>query len=223
VKPSIFAVEDDSSLRELYTYMLEGEYNCRCFESGGDFFAALENELPNLILLDIMLPGEDGFAILSRLKARRATARVPVILISAKGEELSKVRGLNMGADDYIAKPFGVPEFLARVRAALRKNAAVPGGAADKDIVVDEQRHAVTIAEKGVDVTPKEFALLRLLAENAGSVCPREGIFDELWGTDFAGETRTLDIHIASLRKKLAGAGSAAAIKTVRSVGYMLQ
>ncbi len=223
MKYTLFAVEDDAALQELYTYTLENEYYCRCFDSGESLFEALSNALPDLILLDIMLPGDDGYAILSRLKTESATAHIPVILVSAKGEEISKVKGLNMGADDYISKPFGVLELIARIKANLRKNAKPHGIIiAYKDIVIDVAKHQITANGKLLQTTLKEYNLLSLLCQNAEKVQQREVIFNEVWGSDFIGETRTLDMHIKELRKKLADAESRAAIATIRGVGYIL-
>jgi len=222
MKPTIFVVEDDISLQELYIYSLENEFNCRCFDDGDLFFSALAKEYPDLILLDIMLPGEDGFTILARLKADRATSHIPVIMVSAKGEEISKVRGLNMGADDYIAKPFGVLELLARIKANLRKSIRATEGIVYKDIIIDFLKHKVTVNNKNVQTTLKEYNLLCLLCNNAERVQERETIFNEVWGGGFIGESRTLDIHIKDLRKKLSEAESEVVIQTIRGVGYIL-
>ena len=223
MKQRIFAVEDDSALQELYTYSLENEFDCRCFDDGESFFEAMQKDSPDLILLDIMLPGDDGFTILSRLKDNRLTSHIPVIMVSAKGEEISKVKGLNMGADDYIAKPFGVLEFVARIKANLRKNGKKTlERIVYRDLVIDHSKHSITAAEKQLQTTLKEYNLLNLLCENAGKVKIREDIFSEVWGDNFIGETRTLDIHIKELRKKLAEAESEVVIQTIRGVGYML-
>lgn len=227
MKQSIFAVEDDTALQELYVYALESDFDCRCFESGEPFFAALAEKPPDLVLLDVMLPGDDGFAILSRLKAGRKTAHIPVIMVSAKGEELSKVKGLNMGADDYIAKPFGVLELVARIRANLRKTPnhkteTETENIAFKDIIIDNAKYRISANGKILQTTLKEYKLLCLLCAGAERVQEREVIFREVWGDDFVGETRTLDIHIKELRRKIAETGSAAAIQTIRGVGYML-
>ena len=223
LKQIIFAVEDDAAIRELYTYALENDFDCRLFDDGEAFFGTLANTAPDLILLDIMLPGEDGFSILSRLKGNRSTAHIPVILVSAKGEEISKVKGLNMGADDYIAKPFGVMELVARINANLRKHThSAAKSAVYKDIVIDYSKHRIYVNEKQIQTTLKEHRLLCLLCENGEKVLEREAIFNKVWGSEFVGETRTLDIHIGELRKKLCEAKSTASIQTIRGVGYML-
>lgn len=223
MKQKIFAVEDDSALRELYTYALENDFECLCFENGESFFDALFSEIPDIVILDIMLPGENGFTILSRLKANKSTSHIPVIIISAKGDEISKVKGLNTGADDYIEKPFGILELLARIKANLRKYSKKTVEYIEyKDIIIDFLKHVITINGKQIQTTLKEYNLLRLLCENAERVQNREFIFEEIWGSDFMGETRTLDIHIKELRKKLSETNSRAVIKTVRGVGYML-
>ena len=223
MKPLVFTVEDDAAIRELYTYSLENDYICRCFNDGDLFFDALSHESPDLVILDIMLPGDDGFAILSRLKNEKATAHIPIIMVSAKGDELSKVKGLNMGADDYIAKPFGVLELIARIKANLRKSQVVKAeSTVYKDIIIDHSKHQIIVSGVQIQTTLKEYNLLCLLCENAQFVQERETIFNEVWGDSFVGETRTLDIHINQLRKKLSAAGSETAIQTIRGVGYML-
>ncbi|MCL2150187.1 MAG: response regulator transcription factor [Dehalococcoidia bacterium] len=223
MKHTVFVVEDDAALRELYTYSLENEYALHCFDDGETLFEVLAKNIPDLILLDIMLPGDDGFAILARLKAGRATSHIPVIIVSAKGEEITKVKGLNMGADDYIAKPFGVLELAARIKANLRKNSKT---AAEKivykDVVIDLSRHQITVAGDQIQTTLKEYDLLCLLSRGAEKVHEREAIFSEVWGGGFMGETRTLDMHIKELRKKLFEAKSEVVIKTIRGVGYVL-
>ena len=224
MKQTIYAIEDDASLQEIYQYSLENEFDCRCFDSGEEFFDALDdNAPPDLVLLDVMLPGEDGFAILARLKEGSATAQAPVIMVSAKGDEVSKVKGLNMGASDYIEKPFGVLELIARIKANLRKGGKTASGSIEyKDISIDHAKRSVTANGAPIKTSLKEYNLMRMLCENAGKVQGREIIFLEVWGSSFAGESRTLDIHIKELRKKLAKAGSGASIQTVRGVGYML-
>ncbi len=223
MKQTIFVVEDETAIQELYMYTLENEFNCRCFDSGEPFFDALTNIIPDLILLDVMLPGEDGFTILSRLKSGKTTAHIPVIMVSAKGDEISKVKGLNMGADDYIAKPFGILELTARVKANLRKNdKTVEDGIVYKDIVIDFLKHQITINGIQIQTTLKEYNILCLLCANAEKVQKRDVIFAKVWGEHYVAETRTLDIHINEIRKKLAAAKSEANINTIRGVGYIL-
>lgn len=224
MKKLIYAVEDDAAIRELYTYTLENDFECVCLEFGELLFAAAKKRKPDLILLDIMLPGEDGFEILTRIKTDKTLAGIPVIMVSAKGDEISKVKGLNTGADDYISKPFGVLELVARVKANLRKN-IVPDVAEKiiyKDIVIDSAKYVISVNSQAIQTTLKEYNLMAFLCKNAEKVQPREVIFREIWGDSFMGETRTLDIHIKELRKKLVSAGSEAEIKTIRSVGYIL-
>jgi len=224
MKQTIFVVEDDEALQEVYQYSLEGEFDCHCFDDGESFFDALsEKGSPDLILLDVMLPGEDGYMILARLKKDQATSHVPVIMVSAKGEEMSKVKGLNMGADDYIAKPFGVMELVARINANLRKSGKETADyVMFKDIVIDDDRHNITVNGKHIQTSLKEYNLLRFLCVNAERVQNRAVIFNEVWDGNYYGETRTLDIHIKELRKKLSESGSVAVIKTIRGVGYLL-
>jgi len=222
MKKQIYVVEDDTALQELYTYTLENEFDCLCFSGSDSFYGALTVKKPDLVLLDIMLPGDDGFKILTQLKGNKTTEHIPVIMVSAKEEEVSKVRGLNMGADDYISKPFGVLELIARIKVHLRKNKKTTDSIAFKDVEINPEKHQVTISGTPIQVTNKEYNLLRLLCENAEKVQERESIFVEVWGESFMGETRTLDIHIKELRKKLSEAESQAEIKTIRRVGYML-
>lgn len=223
MRQTIFAVEDDAALQELYIYSLENEFDCRCFDDGTALFDVLSNNLPDIIILDIMLPGDDGFTILSRLKSDNATSHIPVIIVSAKGEEIAKVKGLNMGADDYISKPFGIMELVARIKANLRKNNKTAAESiVYRDIVIDSAKHRITANGRQLQMTLKEYNLLCLLCKNAEKVQRREVIFNEIWSDYFIGETRTLDIHIKELRKKLSEAESEANIQTIRGVGYML-
>ena len=225
MKQIIYAVEDDAALQELYQYSLEYDFECHCFSNAESIYEALsQRSLPDLILLDIMLPGDDGFMILSRLKDDKATEHIPIIMVSAKGEEVSKVKGLNMGADDYIAKPFGVLELIARIKANLRKNTKYTDEfVAYRDIIIDHTRHSIMVNGAPIQTTLKEYNLLSLLCENAEKVQDREKIFQKVWDSSFLGETRTLDIHVKELRKKLNNAGSEAVIQTIRGVGYMLK
>lgn len=224
MKQLIFVVEDELSIRELYTYTIEGAgFDIECFENGAEMFKALTAKTPDLFILDIMLDGMNGFEILKNLKADNKYASVPVIMVSAKGEEISKVKGLNLGADDYLSKPFGVLELIARINANLRKTSKTNRKASFKDIEFDESVHKVTVAGKETDCTLKKYNLLKLLVENAGTVIARDEILNKIWGNDYFGETRTLDMHIKELRKMLFENASEAEITTVRGVGYILK
>ncbi|MCL2819727.1 MAG: response regulator transcription factor [Oscillospiraceae bacterium] len=223
MKQLIYVIEDDKALQELYTYSLENEFESRCFDNWSSFHSIAEGKQPDLIILDVMLPGEDGFSILSKLKADTKFSHIPVIMVSAKGEEFSKVRGLNLGADDYMSKPFGVLELVARIKANLRKNAKPDAELiVCGDITIDREKHQITINGSNIQTTLKEYNLLCLLCQNAEKVQAREKIFNEIWGESFIGETRTLDIHIKQLRSKLKTAESKLRIETVRGVGYKL-
>ena len=219
-KRLIYAVDDELSIREVYRYAIGGSgFDIQCFENGEGLFSAINAQLPDLILLDIMLDGADGYEILSALRRNPLTADIPVIMVSAKGEEIDKVRGLDLGADDYLAKPFGVLELIARINAKLRKTK--PDGVLTyADIVMDGDSRSVTVAGNPVSLTLKEYSLLRLFLSSPGKVLGRDLLLDSVWGVNY-GETRTLDIHIGQLRKELSG--SAASILTVRGVGYMLK
>lgn len=220
-KKLIYCVDDEESIRELYSVALKSaDFDCECFVCGDDLFTALETDKPDLILLDIMLDGMDGYTILQKLKEDAAAKNIPVIMVSAKGEEISKVRGLNMGANDYIAKPFGILELVARINANLRKTLPCTVFSYS-DIVIDENKHEAKANDVVLTLTLKEYELLKLLVNSAPNVVSRENILNTVWGEDYLGETRTLDIHIASLRKALQG--SKAQILTIRGVGYMLK
>ena len=212
----IYAVDDELSIREVYRYAIGGAgFDIQCFENGEGFFTAINAQLPDLVLLDIMLDGADGYELLSALRRNPLTADIPVIMVSAKGEEIDKVRGLDLGADDYLAKPFGVLELIARINAKLRKTK--PDGVLTyADIVMDGNSRSVTVAGNPVSLTLKEYSLLRLFLSSPGKVLGRDLLLDSVWGVNY-GETRTLDIHIGQLRKELSG--SAASILTVRGVG----
>ena len=220
----IYCVEDERNIRELLIYTLETTgFSAKGVSNGKELRALLKEELPDLILLDIMLPGEDGYSILERLKASQETKNIPVIMVTAKTTEIDKVKGLDLGADDYITKPFGVMELISRVKAMLRRSQKTQ----EKDkvlklgnIVLDREKHSVTVGREPVELTYKEYELLKLLMTNAGIVTTRELILDRVWGIDFEGESRTLDMHIKTLRQKLKEEGSL--IKTVRNVGYIM-
>ncbi len=220
----IYCVEDERNIRELIVYTLESSgLSAKGVETGSQLFKALSEHPASLILLDIMLPEEDGLAILQKLKSSEVTRDIPVIMVTAKGAEYDKVKGLNCGADDYITKPFGMMEFIARVRAVLRRT-----GKEDKDnatlqigeLQVLVQQHQVLAAGRKVTLTLKEFELLKYLMENQGIVLSRDRLLGHVWGYDFDGETRTVDVHIRTLRQKLGGCGEL--IETVRGVGYRI-
>ncbi len=221
----IYICEDDESIRELVLYALKsGGFQGCGFEAGEALFQALEaQDPPELLLLDIMLPGEDGLSILSRLRRSARFQNLPVILLTAKGSEYDKVKGLDAGADDYIAKPFGVMELMSRINAVLRRAspAAQTGSTLTyKDLTQDDERHEVTAGGERVTLTFKEFELLRYLLLNQRIVLSRDRIMEAVWGYDFEGESRTVDMHIKTLRQKLGAAG--AYIVTVRNVGYKI-
>ena len=221
---TIYIVEDDVNIREIERYALKNSgYEVEEFESGESLFKRLERAVPSLLLLDIMLPDEDGLEILGKLRANKNTAAIPIIMVTAKTSELDKVKGLDLGADDYITKPFGVMELISRVKAMLRRSQK----SQEKDkvlklgnIVLDREKHSVAVGKEPVELTYKEYELLKLLMTNAGIVTTRELILDRVWGIDFEGESRTLDMHIKTLRQKLKEEGSL--IKTVRNVGYIM-
>ena len=226
----IYCVEDDDSIRELMLYTLKASgFQGRGFPEAAEFWQAIElagtgrEPVPRLIMLDIMLPGEDGISILQKLRANAVTARVPVIMSTAKGTEYDKVKGLDLGADDYLAKPFGMMEMISRIKAVLRRSepkeaehTLLFGG-----VVIDLLQHTVTIDGKLVEMPLKEFELLKLFMENPGMAFSRDKLLSRIWDTDYMGESRTVDVHISSLRTRLGEWGSA--IKTVRSVGYRLE
>jgi two-component system alkaline phosphatase synthesis response regulator PhoP len=217
-------LEDDDNIREMVVYaMTSANFEALGFADGESFFARTKTALPSLVLLDIMLPGEDGLSILKKLKASARTAKLPVIMLTAKGSEHDRIKGLDLGADDYITKPFSVMEVIARVRAVLRRSAPEekdgPSGKMEiAGIVLDSARRAVHAGDREVPLTFKEFELLHYLMMNEDIVLSRERLLDQVWGIDYPGESRTVDMHVKSLRQKLGEAG--AVIKTVRNVGY---
>lgn len=223
----IFIVEDDESIREMEGYALKNSgYDVKGFATGDEMFACLANTLPKLILLDIMLPGDDGLAILRKIRENESTKRIPIMMVTAKTTELDKVRGLDMGADDYLAKPFGIMELVSRVKALLRRTDAQEKIKSENiklsfgGISLDDSSRRVTTDGIEVDLTYKEYELLKFLMLNVNIVMSRDKILSEVWGFDYEGESRTVDMHIKALRQKLGTAGSA--IKTVRSVGYKI-
>ncbi len=220
----IFCVEDDNSIRELMIYTLKASgFEAEGFPDATAFWEAMRGDKPELILLDIMLPDEDGMEILKKLRAFVVTADIPVIMATAKSTEYDKVIGLDLGADDYLAKPFGMMEMVSRVRAVLRraKPAAAPKVLKCGELELNETSHEVKVSGKRVELTLKEYALLRLLLQNPGTVFSRDNLLSSVWDSDYLGETRTVDVHIASLRTKIGTAGNH--IKTIRGVGYRLE
>ncbi|MCI7351375.1 MAG: response regulator transcription factor [Ruminococcus sp.] len=225
--PLIYCVEDDDGIRELITCVLRsGSYETEVFDCAAPFNEAVKKRVPDLILLDIMLPDEDGFSILRRLKADKTTADVPVIMLTAKTAELDKVNGLESGADDYICKPFGVMELLSRIKAVLRRTgrkSPVSDSVLEIDgLSLDSEKRIVSYNGTEVTLTYKEFELLACLMRNKGIVLTREKLMEQVWGFDFEGETRTVDVHVKTLRQKLELAGCSGLIRTVRSVGYKI-
>lgn len=216
----IYAVDDETSIREVYRYaLISAGFTPECFSCGEELFIAIEKSLPRLIILDIMLDGEDGYEILSRLKASPKTANVPVIMVSAKTTEIDKVRGLDLGADDYISKPFGVLELIARIKAKLRKSTPVASVISYKGIVINDDERIVTVNGEVKELTLKQYELLKLLVSEPQKVLQRDYLLDKVWGENY-GETRTLDIHVGALRKIIADSG--AKIATIRGVGYKI-
>jgi two-component system alkaline phosphatase synthesis response regulator PhoP len=221
----VFIVEDDENIRELVLYALKSSgFEVFGFEKGSDFFRRLKTELPHLIILDIMLPDEDGISILKKIKQHDLTKTIPVIMLTAKSGEYDKVKGLDTGADDYITKPFSVLELVSRIRAVLRRGAAKTKEENElfslANITLDAKRRTTKVNEETITLTYKEFELLKYLLENRGVVLSRERIIEQIWGFDFEGETRTVDMHIKTLRQKLGESG--ALIETVRGIGYKL-
>lgn len=219
----IYLLEDDDSIRKLVVYTLESQgFQAEGFDRPSAFWRALDHLQPELLLLDIMLPEEDGLQVLQRLRAEARTRKLPVILLTAKNAEYDRVLGLDSGADDFISKPFGMMELVARVRAVLRRVQDTPAETEYRvgDLYVCPQRHCVRVAGREVALTCKEFELLCLLLESGGRVLTREVIMDRVWGSNFDGESRTVDVHVRALRSKLGQAG--ACIETVRGFGYRI-
>lgn len=220
----IYCVEDESNIRELLVYTLEATgFKAKGFADGKGLRAALKEQIPDMILLDLMLPGEDGYSILEKLKKDENTRDIPIIMVTAKDAEYDKVKGLEAGADDYITKPFGMMEFVARIKAVLRRTNR--NSNTDKELKCGELRilvgrHEVFWKDEKIELTRKEFELLVYLVENRGLVMSRNQILCQVWGYEFEGETRTVDVHVRSLRQKLGEAGNM--VETVRGVGYRI-
>lgn len=217
----IYCVEDEGNIRDLIVYALKNsDFDVEGFSSGEELFRAIDEKLPSLVLLDIMLPGEDGLTILKRIRDNPSTEDIPVIMLTAKSSELDKIVGLDIGADDYIVKPFSVLELVARVKAVLRRARPKEDNQliAIDGVVIDKKKRTVLVEGEPVSLTYKEFELLYYLFRNKNIVLNREMIMAQVWGYDFEGESRTVDVHIASLRHKLKG--KASLIETVRNIGY---
>ena len=219
----IYIVEDDESIREIETIALKNSnYIVSAFENAKEFYKKLDELVPDLILLDVMLPDESGYDIVRKLRKRPATQDIPIIMVTAKTTEMDMIKGLDGGADDYIKKPFSIMELITRVKALLRRTAKdEPKLLKLDDLVIDHERHVVSVNNEPIDLTYKEYELLRLLMGSQGIVMTREVIMRSVWDTDFEGETRTVDMHIKTLRHKLGDYGSR--IKTVRNVGYVIE
>lgn len=220
----IFCVEDDHGIRDLMIYTLHtAGFEAKGFTCGDDFFEALQKEKPRLIMLDIMLPGEDGISILKKLRMRPETKDIPVIMATAKGTEYDKVMGLDLGADDYLAKPFGMMEMVSRIKAVLRRTCPKEGSRMLKigNLELNLETYMVLVEGEQVQLTLKEYKLLHTLMENPGRVYTRDKLLEMIWGIDYIGETRTVDVHIGTLRMKLGQCGGY--IETVRGVGYRMK
>lgn len=220
----IYIVEDDKNILEIESFALKNSgYDIRGFACAKDFYHAMNSFLPDLIVLDIMLPDEDGLSILKKLRSDKKTQNLPIMMVTAKTTEIDKVKGLDLGADDYLTKPFGVMELISRVKALLRRaQNDNPQESLYKfeNIVMDDEKHLVTVDNDACELTFKEYELLKLFITNIGVVIPRERILERIWGTDFEGESRTIDMHIKNLRQKLKDSGKY--VKTIRNVGYVM-
>ncbi len=220
----IYILEDDKNIQEIESYAIKGSgYDVRAFDDAEAFDRGMKETKPDLLLLDVMLPGEDGLSVLKRLRSDNDTKELPVILVTAKDSEIDTVKGLDLGADDYITKPFGVMELMSRIKAIMRRIKPTSDDMVlkYKNIYLDQERRRCLVDEENVELTFKEYELLRLFLSNLGIVLTRETIMETVWGTDFMGESRTVDMHIKTLRRKLKEAGSL--IITVRNVGYKLE
>ena len=220
----IWCVEDDASIRDIEIYTLNSTgFEARGFENGEDFFAALAGETPDLVILDVMLPGMDGVSILRKMKDSAATRQLPVIMATARGMEYDKIQSLDLGADDYLVKPFGMMEMVSRVRAVLRRCAPLGEGSVLRagNLIVSLDERTVTANGARVNLTFKEFELLKLFLSHPKMVFTRDQLLSNVWNIDYAGETRTVDVHIQTLRQKLGDCGRM--IETVRNVGYRLE
>jgi two-component system alkaline phosphatase synthesis response regulator PhoP len=226
----IYYVEDDKNIRDLATYALnQAGFEVVGFPCAEDFENACSSQMPDLVLLDIMLPGKDGLEILESMRLNPSTRHIPVMMLTAKGSEIDKVQGLDLGADDYLAKPFGMMELVSRVRALYRRAEspaiAVGGKCKCGEITLDGEARTVRVCGEPISLTLKEFDLLQMLMNNCGHVLTRDHLLESVWGWDFAGNTRTVDAHVQTLRQKIASASAEAAsmVETVRGVGYVIR
>ena len=219
----IYIVEDDSNIREIEMIALKNSgYQVQGFETAREFFRKVDERVPDMAILDVMLPDESGYDILKKLRKMPTTKKLPVIMVTAKTQEIDMIKGLDDGADDYIKKPFSIMELISRVKALLRRTVSEDTRMLVLDeLRIDHERHMVYVGEASVELTFKEYELLRLLVSNVGVVMSREKIMIHVWGTDFEGESRTVDMHIKTLRQKLGDMGTR--IKTVRNVGYVIE
>lgn len=220
----IFCVEDDDSIRDLMIYtLISAGFEAMGFPEGESFFAELKNRKPDLIMLDVMLPGEDGISILKKIRADESSAEIPVIMATAKGTEFDKVIGLDLGADDYLTKPFGMMEMISRIKAVLRRSKPKEEkqvlNAGELELNLNE--HTVSVKGERVKLTLKEFEMLKMFMEHIGRVYTRDQLLSKIWGTDYVGETRTVDVHIGTLRTKIGECGDY--IHTIRGVGYRME
>ena len=215
----LYIIEDDEGVQDVYESAFEDLYKTKIFGNGKDFFESFSQEKPDLIIVDIMLPDMDGYTIISKIRER--DERVPIIVVSAKSDELSFVKGLNKGADDYMAKPFSIMELLARVKAGLRRSKLLVKH--QGDFVIDKNNFRILYKDKDLGLTPKEYKLFAYMLSSNGRTIPREELFKEIWGDEYIGETRTLYMHIAEIRVKLANAGATNIIQTLRGIGYKVE
>lgn len=220
----IWCVDDDSTIRDIEIYtLIQTGFQAKGFADGTSVLDALKTESPDLIVLDIMLPGKDGVEVLKEIRANPSTRKIPVIMATAKGTEMDRIQGLDTGADDYLVKPFGVMEMVSRIKAVLRRCGAADSGEQISlfEITLNDREHYVTVDGEKVALTFKEFEMLKLFMKNPGTVFSRDRLLSEIWGSDYLGESRTVDMHIKTLRKKLGNAG--AHIETVIGVGYRME
>lgn len=220
----IYCIEDDNGIRDLIVYTLTASgYEAKGFADSSEFWTAVKQEIPTLILLDVMLPNEDGISILKKIRSDKKTAEIPIIMETAKETEYDKVVALDLGADDYLTKPFGMMEMVSRVRAVLRRTSKeeIKQNLKLNELEINTSRHIVYVNKNEVYLTLKEYDLLKLFMENIGRAFTRDQLLSSVWGTEYVGETRTVDVHIGTLRTKLGSAGDY--IKTVRGVGYRME